>query len=613
VISLVAEASEDKPAPSTAAVNVGHILYVGQRDSYLYQLLREAGLRVVQTDTVPALGALRDASCLVIDDVASPTAGDGATIRNFLRGGGGVCLVGLSILRLGGAGEAGGGIPADVKRISDWLGVAEFYMGTHESATVLVERPFGTQLGAGERLYARPGGFRCLAPARAAERGKGFEEILGLPIPYGFGDHDIAGFANRYEEGRVYWQSLCPDDPNYPQAGRLFVGAVEWAGRQAVPPQERAEVVYVGERDSYLHRLLQGEGLRVAQTDAMPTLGELQGARCLAIDEVVGLTAEDGATVRSFLRGGGGACLVGRSVLRLGGAEDPGWGYHANVNCISDWLGAAEFYMGDNESAVALVDHPFGAPFRAGEGLYSRPGGFRCLNPSPGTEAGKLSEEIVGLPWGFGNHSVAAFTSRYGAGRVYWQSLCPDDPNYPQLGRLFVAAVRWAGEQAPNPEAQRRMMERMKCGGLPGSQQTGRIRWAANGHQYHLFEENTTWSGAKRRAEAMGGHLVTITSAAEEEFLRGGLVAQAMSDGRGYTWIGLYQDPANGPADANWHWVTGEPVNYTNWSPNEPNEFSPGEDYGEMMGDTGSWNDVTNEGGVMGGGHLHSFIVEWEH
>jgi prepilin-type processing-associated H-X9-DG protein len=155
---------------------------------------------------------------------------------------------------------------------------------------------------------------------------------------------------------------------------------------------------------------------------------------------------------------------------------------------------------------------------------------------------------------------------------------------------------------------------RVSLGGAAAALGAGKgcVEWSGNGHSYQLFEANVNWTDAKAGAEALGGYLMTIASGDEEEFLRGGSVAQAMAEGRGYTWIGLYQDPANGPPDANWHWVTGEGLNYTNWSPNEPNEFSPGEDYGEMMGDTGSWNDVTNEGGVMGAGHLHNVIVEWD-
>jgi len=137
------------------------------------------------------------------------------------------------------------------------------------------------------------------------------------------------------------------------------------------------------------------------------------------------------------------------------------------------------------------------------------------------------------------------------------------------------------------------------------------VQWSGNGHWYQLFEVNLNWTDAKAAAEGLGGYLVTVTSAEEADFLRPGLIKTALEHGRGYTWIGLYQDPVTGPPKANWRWVTGEPLTYTNWSAREPNEFSPGEDYGEMMGEAESWNDVTSEGGVMGGGHLHNAIVEW--
>jgi hypothetical protein len=450
IIGVLVGVSGDGQAPSTAAQHTGHIIYVGQQGSYLHRLLEEAGLRVVHSDIVPALEALQDTKCLVIDDDAGPTVGDGTTVEMFLHGGGGVCLVGASVLRLGGARESA--VRADVKPISGWLGVAEFYDETYEyeSAVVLVERPFGTPLRAGEHLYARPGGFRCLI-AGSPGAGKRFEEIVGLPR--GLGSHNVAGFANRYEQGRIYWQAICPDDPNYPQAERLFVAAVQWASSRALPVPEATEVAYVGHHGSYLHRLLQAEGLGPAQTDSLPVERELQHVNCLVIDDVVGLTTDGGETVRGFLRAGKGVCLVGRAALSLAGARQPGWGLTARVGPIADWLGVGDFRMTEAESAEVLVDRPFGTLFRAGQRIYTRPGGLTCLYV--GYDPGELMEPIMGSPWGFGNYSVIAFSSKYGEGRVYWQAFCPDDPNYPEAGRLFVSAVRWAGKLTSPPRQDR--------------------------------------------------------------------------------------------------------------------------------------------------------------
>jgi hypothetical protein len=142
-----------------------------------------------------------------------------------------------------------------------------------------------------------------------------------------------------------------------------------------------------------------------------------------------------------------------------------------------------------------------------------------------------------------------------------------------------------------------------------------RVRWDANGHEYQWFGTDTTWSEAKRQAEAMGGHLVTIASAEENEWVRSQLLVGAVADGHLNTWIGLYQDPAGSPPPANWHWVTGEPVRYTNWRPaggayeGEPNDLLRPETCGEMdKDDSGYWNDNKDDGD----GWRHGFVVEWE-
>ncbi len=50
-----------------------------------------------------------------------------------------------------------------------------------------------------------------------------------------------------------------------------------------------------------------------------------------------------------------------------------------------------------------------------------------------------------------------------------------------------------------------------------------RIQWkvedGGNGHYYEDFEVAVTWSGANRLAKALGGHLVTITSDAENRWV----------------------------------------------------------------------------------------------
>lgn len=121
----------------------------------------------------------------------------------------------------------------------------------------------------------------------------------------------------------------------------------------------------------------------------------------------------------------------------------------------------------------------------------------------------------------------------------------------------------------------------------------------------------------------MGGHLATITSAAETAFIVEHLpTAIENADGvfEGGAYIGAHQPGGgDGTADGGWEWVTGEAWSYTNWSSGEPNNScgpNCGEDYAHFWHSgpqptpeesfvwDGHWNDVTNL--------VKGFVVEYE-
>ena len=128
------------------------------------------------------------------------------------------------------------------------------------------------------------------------------------------------------------------------------------------------------------------------------------------------------------------------------------------------------------------------------------------------------------------------------------------------------------------------------------------VQWkvsdGGNGHWYAYFSNPTRWSLAKPYAESIGGHLVTVHSVAEASFVR--------TLGSDNCWIGLFQDrtapeflePAGG-----WKWVTGEPVGFTNWRINEPNNFVGGEDWAHFDANATTWNDLPDG--------QYPFAVEW--
>jgi hypothetical protein len=106
-----------------------------------------------------------------------------------------------------------------------------------------------------------------------------------------------------------------------------------------------------------------------------------------------------------------------------------------------------------------------------------------------------------------------------------------------------------------------------------------------------------TWGDAEARAVQLGGHLVKIDNAEENEFLVS--TFQPTLGNYGF-WIGATDQETEGV----WKWSDGTPVSYTNWGPSEPNNtYIDGgeEDHGQIVypingnpgyGSVGRWNDT---------------------
>jgi Lectin C-type domain len=86
----------------------------------------------------------------------------------------------------------------------------------------------------------------------------------------------------------------------------------------------------------------------------------------------------------------------------------------------------------------------------------------------------------------------------------------------------------------------------------------------ANGHTYFLIDPKT-WTASEAEAVTLGGHLVTINNAAENQFLIDTFTSGANL--RRVLWIGL----TDAGTEGQFRWISGEPVTYTNWFSGEPN------------------------------------------
>ena len=148
------------------------------------------------------------------------------------------------------------------------------------------------------------------------------------------------------------------------------------------------------------------------------------------------------------------------------------------------------------------------------------------------------------------------------------------------------------------------------------------IQWpVAQGGNDHWYAavlvgpNGITFNQASNAAVSLSGHLVSISSVAENTFVLGLITNPAFwfidgaNNGEG-PWIGGWQPTGSSEPGGGWQWVTGEPWSYTRWAGGEPNNSGGAEDRacffapGTLMGTV--WNDVGHDG------RLRGYVAEFE-
>lgn len=121
--------------------------------------------------------------------------------------------------------------------------------------------------------------------------------------------------------------------------------------------------------------------------------------------------------------------------------------------------------------------------------------------------------------------------------------------------------------------------------------------------RFELFRETKiSWTEARDRCREGGGHLATVSSVEENTAI------VSLLDGVLGVWLGGTN------TGGTWAWITGEPFDYTNWDPGEPNNATGDEHYLQIWSPeydavkAGKWND-----NALVSRHVDGYVCEFDY
>ncbi|XP_063967633.1 echinoidin-like [Lytechinus pictus] len=129
--------------------------------------------------------------------------------------------------------------------------------------------------------------------------------------------------------------------------------------------------------------------------------------------------------------------------------------------------------------------------------------------------------------------------------------------------------------------------------------------WSAFGQNcYRFFASNKSWEDAENSCQSYSvpslgsggtiidsvGHLVSIHSEEEQNFVSTVFRDKRLKTAPTAMWLGLHDTSTEGEFE----WTDGTPMDFTKWSPGQPDNWRTLEDCGQMRSDYGNnlWNDA---------------------
>lgn len=124
-------------------------------------------------------------------------------------------------------------------------------------------------------------------------------------------------------------------------------------------------------------------------------------------------------------------------------------------------------------------------------------------------------------------------------------------------------------------------------------------------HSYKFFPDVLDWRQAKIRCEELGGHLPIVETDEENSFLNSLAEKSITNHGE---WDAIWLGATDEQQEGEWKWVSGQPLAFTKWFDQQPNNKQNEEHYMILYLKASSWCDQP----LVSTLHNPNFICEWD-
>ena len=174
---------------------------------------------------------------------------------------------------------------------------------------------------------------------------------------------------------------------------------------------------------------------------------------------------------------------------------------------------------------------------------------------------------------------------------------------------IYGGAAGWCAAPAPRAADPKAKPERTTFGDA--------VEGTFGGHRYLLVRSKAVWNVAKAAAEARGGHLASITSAEENNWLKDVLLQSQPLER--IVWIGATRPDRSQP----WSWHGGDPWAFSDWREKEGSDGEAGAmtysrplDGSEARRGWGDWGSnnppMALSGEIQGRTRAWGYVIEWD-